>query len=274
MKCFVYGTLLKGMQLYECLWRAPCIGLAFTWGDLYDLGEYPGMIQGNGLVYGEVYKIDNEILEGLDQIEGVFPGQEEYCLYLRKEITSTLMKDGKTIKAWAYFYNRNLSKATWIQHGDYRRHRAESESHRQWYIAYGSNMNSERLRDRVGEPMDSVAGYLDGFRLVFNKQGFNDEVYANIQSADPEEKCPFVAYCLTMEQLQRLDKCEGEPDHYVRLGYPFFDAKGRYTHLGHIYVARSGRLVEEQKPSACYLEHIKAGYEEHGFDTSLINLQV
>ena len=130
MNCFVYGTILKGMHRNESLLDSPCLGLACTQGDLFDLGDYPGMIQGDGLVYGEVYEIDDEILAILDQIEGFFPGRAKDSLYLRSEITNTMLKDGQKLQAWAYFYNRDLSKAQRIQHGDYRRHRAEAESDR------------------------------------------------------------------------------------------------------------------------------------------------
>ena len=66
-----------------------------------------------------------------------------------------------------------------------------------------------------------------------------------------------------------MDRYEGEPDHYVRLGYPFYDAKARYTHLGHLYVARPERLVQGKMPTDGYLDHIRAGYEENGFEMPL-----
>lgn len=277
MNCFVYGALLKGMALFESLFGAPCLGLAFTQGELYELGTFPGMIQADGLVYGEVYEIDDEILSDLDQIEGYFSGHEEDSLHLRKEIHATMMKDGKGLKAWAYFFNQDISKGRQINHGadgttygDYRRYRAEAESEHQWYLAYGSNMNSERLRDRVGAPLESVPGYLDGYRLVFNKLGLNETVYANIEAAGLKDRCPIVAYGLSIEQLQQLDRHEGEPNHYVRIGLPFYDNKANYTHIGHVYVAQPGRLVEGRKPSAEYLAHIRAGYEKHGFDSSVL----
>ena len=158
MKCFVYGTLLNGMSRFDALLGADFLGLAFARGDLYDLGDFPGMVAGNGRVYGELYEIDDGILSELDQIEGYFPGREDHCTYLRKEIDVFSMKNGQPVKTYAYFYNRDLSKARKIECGDYRRHCHESEYGDHWYIAYGSNMDSSRLRDRVGEPEKSRGG--------------------------------------------------------------------------------------------------------------------
>ncbi len=36
---------------------------------MYDLGEYPCIIPGNGRVYGEVYRVGSEVLRTLDYIE-------------------------------------------------------------------------------------------------------------------------------------------------------------------------------------------------------------
>ena len=50
MKCFVYGTLLNGMSRFDALLGADFLGLAFARGDLYDLGDFPGMVAGNVVV--------------------------------------------------------------------------------------------------------------------------------------------------------------------------------------------------------------------------------
>ena len=37
---------------------------------LYDLGAYPGMVPGDGVVHGEVYEIPEGLLRWLDWVEG------------------------------------------------------------------------------------------------------------------------------------------------------------------------------------------------------------
>ena len=70
---FVYGTLRSGCARAMSI-RFPnskFIVDAKVSGSLYDLGAYPGLIleQSNSLVRGEVYEIDDGILNQLDDFE-------------------------------------------------------------------------------------------------------------------------------------------------------------------------------------------------------------
>ena len=70
---FVYGTLRRGCTRAMSI-RFPnskFIANANVSGSLYDLGAYPGLIleQSNSLVIGEVYEVDDEILNELDDFE-------------------------------------------------------------------------------------------------------------------------------------------------------------------------------------------------------------
>ena len=68
MILFVYGTLKRGHRLNGFLSNAAYLGEAFTTGKLYNLGSYPGMVWGDGIVYGEVYEVDD--FATLDRVEG------------------------------------------------------------------------------------------------------------------------------------------------------------------------------------------------------------
>ena len=271
MNIFVYGTLLKGMIRYPVLSGSPFSGMGFTLGRLYDLGDYPAIGNGNDLVYGELYEIDIYKFGVLDRIEGYNPQKIRQSLYVRKEITCTMLADGSKIDASAYFFNDSLKKYDRIIHGDYRRYKLENLSEKQWYIAYGSNMSLSRLTERVGAPYEWTAGYLEGYQLVFNKKADNGGVYANIAYKGIGFRCPFVAYRITAEQLSRLDRFEGEPAHYLRIGLPFPDADG-LPNIGHVYIANPGKLVQSRNPSAAYLQHIVDGYKEHGFETGSLSI--
>jgi gamma-glutamylcyclotransferase (GGCT)/AIG2-like uncharacterized protein YtfP len=70
---FVYGTLRRGSAGAMSI-RFPnskFIADATVSGGLYDLGAYPGLLsnESKSLVVGEVYEVDDEILNQLDVFE-------------------------------------------------------------------------------------------------------------------------------------------------------------------------------------------------------------
>ena len=265
MKVFVYGTLLKGMSRSRSLNTSLFEGFGMIEARLYDLGSYPGIIESNESVFGEVYEIDSDTLRALDQIEGFDPTYPAQSLYNRKEVDVTLLNDGSSLKAYTYFYNASdLDDYYEIFSGDYRRHLLEVMP--TWYIAYGSNMNKERLASRVGDIQAVTSGYLDGFELVFNKQGNNGSAYANLKYRGEGYRCPFAAYLINEDQLEKLDSCEGEPYHYVRLGITFHQANSNKFQLGHIYIAHPNKLTNSASVDESYLNLIKQGYHQHGFE--------
>ncbi len=268
MKVFVYGTLLKSMSRFGVLADSRFMGHGFIQGVLYDLGDYPAIRHGSSIVYGELYEISREKLRKLDSIEGCFPQDEPHSLYLRKEAEVTLLNDGSQENAYAYFYNRALNDCQQIICGDYRRYKTEELSYRQWYVAYGSNMSSERLYARIGKTYEIKTGHMEGYKLMFNKRADNGGTYANIAYVGSGSRCPFAAYAISEEQLYQLDRYEGEPSHYVRIGLPFSDMTGKSSHIGHVYVANPNKLTRRENPSHEYLKYIRIGYEEHGFDRS------
>ena len=70
---FIYGTLRRGSAGAMSI-RFPSsqfIADAKVGGNLYDLGAYPGLLldDSNSSVIGEVYEVDDEILNELDDFE-------------------------------------------------------------------------------------------------------------------------------------------------------------------------------------------------------------
>ena len=71
-RVFVYGTLKRGQPNHHWLAGAPCQGLVRLENVLlHDLGPFPMAIHGDGVVVGELYQIDAEMLASLDRLEGV-----------------------------------------------------------------------------------------------------------------------------------------------------------------------------------------------------------
>ena len=82
-------------------------------GNLYDLGAYPGLLlnESNSLVIGEVYEVDDEILNKLDDIEAS-------SSYSRTQVEISLGTNRRT--CWVYEPNpQSYSLHTLIPSGDW-----------------------------------------------------------------------------------------------------------------------------------------------------------
>ena len=66
---FIYGALLPGLRLEREMSGAERLGAAQVRGQLYDIGSYPGLVAGQGLVSGELYRVTSEHLWRLDAVE-------------------------------------------------------------------------------------------------------------------------------------------------------------------------------------------------------------
>ena len=125
---FVYGTLREafGHPMHAALaTRAQCIGKGFVRGELYDLGDYPGLFpsfETDRRTFGEVYRFDPEseveALSLLDAYEGCGPHDRQPHEYVRK-IVPCHLKEGSALEVWTYVLNRCPEWATLIPGGDY-----------------------------------------------------------------------------------------------------------------------------------------------------------
>lgn len=111
MKVFVYGTLREGEANAYLLKEAVKLGdTCLTSGyKLYDLGAYPAAVASlaGAPLFGEVYRIDAEILRDLDWLE-------EYPVeYGRTEIETPYGR------AWIYLYNQSVTGLPVIEKGDW-----------------------------------------------------------------------------------------------------------------------------------------------------------
>ena len=99
---FVYGTLMKNHRNHGYMADAIYIANGVIDGyEIYDLGTYPGIIDGVGSVYGEVYQITSEIEEKLDWLE------EEGDLYLKRD-ENVRLDNGQSVVAKVYVYNKSV----------------------------------------------------------------------------------------------------------------------------------------------------------------------
>ncbi len=102
---FVYGTLMPGQgnhhQIESHVNNAQSGRIP---GVLVDLGAYPALIPGCGVVEGIVLNIDRATLTITDRIEGYHPNRVN-CLYVRRKAAVELFS-GDEITAWTYEFAR------------------------------------------------------------------------------------------------------------------------------------------------------------------------
>lgn len=117
----VYGSLREGLALPDLpddvgqmlQRKGPCI----IQGELYDLGDYPGLLDGDGTVVGELYTItDLKALRLLDTYERYDASDRAGSLYIRKCVR---LAQPVGLDAWVYFYNQPLDGAPHIASGDW-----------------------------------------------------------------------------------------------------------------------------------------------------------
>ena len=125
---FVYGSLMpscrgsfgKSMRA-RLLNESTLLGPATIQGQLYDLGQYPALVQhpdATGLVHGEVLTLAGPAttFAWLDAFEGIVPSRSGGNEYLRAERTIKLAA-GQELQAWIYIYTQDVSALVPIPSG-------------------------------------------------------------------------------------------------------------------------------------------------------------
>lgn len=110
---FVYGTLMSSAvggqgaaQRARLLREARLVGEATVRGQLYDLGDFPGVIlngEAHTIIHGELVRLDDAetALAWLDLYEEISPGGSPTDLYQRV-MTVASLAGGERIACWIY----------------------------------------------------------------------------------------------------------------------------------------------------------------------------
>jgi gamma-L-glutamyl-butirosin B gamma-L-glutamyl cyclotransferase len=123
MNLFVYGSLMSGMSGHHFLRGAKRIAArASVRGELYDTGKgYPGLVHGEGKVWGEVYRIDPALLKELDEYEDYKEPGHPDNLYERLEETAETERGAMRVLVYRYVDEVELKqKGKRIPSGDWR----------------------------------------------------------------------------------------------------------------------------------------------------------
>lgn len=111
-KIFVYGTLRKGMYNHDLYLKDKNIfkGMGFIKGKLMTLKDknYPALLlEGDDLILGEIYEVDRNIVDLLDELESYF-GENNLDNEYNKIVCDIFSDDGKIIdRIPVYVYNTN-----------------------------------------------------------------------------------------------------------------------------------------------------------------------
>ena len=107
MRIIVYGSLRRKQGNSHWMTNAQWLGdHAIDGYELYNLGHYPGVVPGEGLVCCEVYRVDASTLGELDALRSV---GGEY----KRELLQTPYGS-----AWLYVYQRSVAGKKRITSGD------------------------------------------------------------------------------------------------------------------------------------------------------------
>ena len=159
-RVFVYGSLRRGERYHLLLAESKVEALqAWTKGELIDTGwGYPGLMEGEDRVYGELYRVDEKTLARLDHLEGyqsdapVKPGGY-------RRVRRRIYTDRGPVKAYVYLFEMpETHPFRKVMYGDWKaRHLGQQK---EWlYFAYGSCMDDERFHSQgVAEEFHDVLG--------------------------------------------------------------------------------------------------------------------
>lgn len=133
------------------------------------------------------------------------------------------------------------------------------------YFAYGSNLCSARMRERVPSARVVGVGRVEGRRLAFHKRGRDGSGKADAV-AQAGSQIWGVVYAIDPEDRAALDRAEG--------GYRAVEAEVRLTDgrtlRAFLYGALPTRLDPGLRPFGWYKAYLVDGAREHGLPPAYV----
>ncbi|MBY0477657.1 MAG: gamma-glutamylcyclotransferase [Chitinophagaceae bacterium] len=126
-------------------------------------------------------------------------------------------------------------------------------------FAYGSNMNLNRLTQRVPSAVKLCNAFLPAHKLVYNKISKDGSAKANIAKTDvPAELVWGVLFTIDNDEKPLLDIAEGLGKGYNEDTLTFFDEINN-SYAAQIYIADSNSIDNTLQPYDWYKEFIISG---------------
>lgn len=86
-------------------------------GLLYDLGRFPGAVEGDGTVHGDLCRVQTaSAWTALDRYEGFSPEDESSSLFVRRRVD---LREPSDTTAWVYWYNGPTRGHSPVASGDW-----------------------------------------------------------------------------------------------------------------------------------------------------------
>lgn len=118
-----YGLLRQGGGGLERLGLTDAlshVGACVIPGVLYDLGGFPGIVEGEGQVAGDLFRIESPAVSSLvDRFEDFDPDDPGQSAYVRRRVA--LVEPGG-MDAWVYVWTRPVAPEERIATGDWLAH--------------------------------------------------------------------------------------------------------------------------------------------------------
>ena len=139
-----------------------------------------------------------------------------------------------------------------------------------YYVAYGSNLDTERMERRCPEAKIVGTSEIKGYRLLFKRSLTG--CYATIEQ-DANCSVPVLVYKMSENDEFRLDRCEGYPRYYYKDSFLLTVKSLRGRRLKEprscvAYIMHEYRKLGQ--PGEDYYELIERGYERFGFDKTVL----
>lgn len=138
------------------------------------------------------------------------------------------------------------------------------------YFAYGSNMSSRRLRQRVPSARVLDTATLACYRLAWHKKGRDGSGKCDVFPAHSSEIVHGVVYTIDIAHKPRLDLAEG-----LGWGYEIKDVEVRLATRDESITAftyRATRIDANYIPYDWYRDHVLIGAREHNLPPGYIRL--
>jgi hypothetical protein len=129
------------------------------------------------------------------------------------------------------------------------------------YFAYGSNMSTPRIVERVPSTTFHSVATLPGYVMKFNKHSVDGSAKCNIENTGkPDDVVHGVVFNLLAEEKPWLDHYEGLGHGYDAIDLTVQVGDGKELEV-YAYIGRD--LDESIKPYHWYKEHVLRGAREH-----------
>ena len=139
-----------------------------------------------------------------------------------------------------------------------------------WYFAYGSNLDPERFRSRIGDWQEMRRARLVGFRLRFSADVSSEGGAGAVIVPDAGRSVYGAVFLVTADQMAAMDREEFSEEHdassnAVRRTVTVQTDEGPVN--AEAYTLATDRFGA---PSETYLAHITRGLAAVGFDAEVI----